>query len=108
MLNLNLGATNTQVNPPPQNNLFGNDLLGFGSSSSNQNTGFGNNALGGNLIGFGNNPIQTTQSNQGNINFGFGAPQQSVPVPVQNTNSNATKILAYENTQIQIWMSCQK
>lgn len=91
-----------QTNNQPQNNggfsLLGDDFLGLGGGQPTQqvnnvqpqqNTGFS----------FNQNPPQ----NQG-FNWGQTAQQPQVNQPQQNPN----KFLAYENSQIQIYMNCVK
>jgi len=97
MLDLNLGGN---TNPPPQNNSFGSELLGFGNSQPQTNNA--NNLMGGgDLLGFGNSQPQ-------NMGFNMNTNQQNVSVQQKPVQNSANKILAYENSQIQIWMNCQK
>lgn len=99
MLNLNLGGN---TNTPPQNQNFGGDLLGFGNSQPIQNNT--NNFLGGgDLLGFSSNQPQ----NNG-FNMNTNSVQQNTNQIPNKTVQNANKILAYENSQMQIWMNCQK
>ncbi len=130
---LSLGTTQPQNTFVQPNTSTGFDmgLLGFGSPNpqtqtvntqpvnSNQTNG-GFNLLGEDFLGMGNsqptqqvvnNPPQNTgfsfnQPQSQNQGFGWGVqPQQTqVNQPQQNTN----KFLAYDNPQIQIWMSCVK
>jgi len=118
--------TNNQFAPNNQNNNFGVNLL-----SGNNNGGF--NALN---IQQNQAPQQSFQQpaqqtpfsfqqqppqNQGGFDFnllGSSQPQSNVsnpPPQVNNSsgfqpivNNNPNKILAYENTHLQIWMDCIK
>jgi hypothetical protein len=99
MLNLNLGGNTNTVS---QNQNFGGDLLGFGNSQPIQNNA--NNFLGGgDLLGFGSNQPQ----NNG-FNLNTNPVQQNINQIQNKPVQNANKILAYENSQMQIWMNCQK
>jgi len=112
----------------------GGDLLGFGNT---QPTAVQPHT-GGDLLGFGNsNPSSFGQGGQGGFsfdsppsnpppsqNFGFnlmGSNQGQSPPIIQTAttlqsqlsfvpiiNNNPNKILAYENTHMQIWMDCIK
>jgi hypothetical protein len=103
MLNLNLGGNTNTV--PSQNNGFGGDLLGFGNSQPNKITNANNLLGGGDLLGFGQSPPQNNGFNLMNQNNNV---QQNIPQTIKQPTQNANKILAYENSQMQIWMNCQK
>jgi len=130
---LSLGSTQPQpVSVQPQNTGFDMGLLGFGSTSPQptgnlaqqpvqpaQNNG-GFSLLGDDFLGMGtsqpvqkpvnNVPVQNTgfsfnQPQTQPQGFNWGVQQQTQPTqPQQNPN----KFLAYENSQIQIWMNCNK
>lgn len=129
LLNLNVGTTqppvNNQFNPVSNVGGFDMNLLGFGSSPQtqpvqpqNNNTLGGNSLLGNDFLGLGGsnqtqpNTMQNTgfnmntQSNQMGGMGGFNWNQQQ-PV-AQNNQNQLQNILAYENSQIQIWMKCIK
>lgn len=130
---LSFGASQPPTIPTqPQSSGFDMGLLGFGGPSTqpavnlvqqpvqpSQNTG-GFSLLGDDFLGMGNSqPVQKPMNivppqNTGfNFNqpqtqpqsFNWGTQQQTQPTqPQQNPN----KFLAYENSQIQIWMNCLK
>ncbi len=110
------------VNKPTVNNNFlgGGDLMGFGFSTPPNNPPPQN--LGG---GFSFNPPQNQPQPPTNNLGGFNllgstqpvqqqAPQPPVTLPQQSTgfqpiiNNNPNKILAYDNTHLQIWIDCIK
>lgn len=131
---LSFGSTQPQTQPiQPQSSGFDMGLLGFGGSSPQpainlnqqqikppQNNG-GFSLLGEDFLGMGSTqPVQQPVNNFQTQNTGFSfnqpqtqpqgfnwgvQPQQNQQVqPQQNTN----KFLAYENSQIQIWMNTIK
>ncbi len=109
------------VAQPPVNNLMGgSDLMGFGFTSNPSPPVAVNQ--GGFNFGQTNPPLQAPQPQNNNFGFnllGGSQPVQQAPQPVslpaQNTtafqpivNNNPNKILAYDNTHLQIWIDCIK
>lgn len=122
---LNMDISGNQTTTTPLSNDMGmGDLLGFSTPSptpvqNNQgvnslNNPLGGDILGGDFLGLGtNNNNMNTQpqtlntqaqsvANQGLGNWGVNSAEKT---PKQETNNT---FLAYENSQIQIWMICNK
>ena len=126
LLNLNVGTTqqsvNNQFNPVSNVGGFDMNFFGFGSTpqtqqgqSQNNNSFGGNSLLGNDFLGLGGptqtqqNPVQNTGfgiNTQSNQMSGFNWNQQ--PPVAQNNQNQVAPLLAYENSQIQIWMKCIK
>ena len=105
--------------PPANNNFLGGDLMGFGFSTQPNNPPQ-------NQGGFNFNPTQNQPQPPSNNLGGFNllgstqqvqqqAPQPPVTLPQQTStgfqpiiNNNPNKILAYDNTHLQIWIDCIK
>lgn len=125
---LGFGLSSPTQAPPPQppaqvnNGFSGNDLMGFGFSTGPSNptpvqppvqTGFN--------FGIGSSQPQPVQAPQPqNNNFGFNllgsqptSVQPQAPTSQTSTfqpivNNNPNKILAYDNSHLQIWIDCIK
>ena len=134
LMTLNVGnpqpqPTNTFVQ---QNNGFDMGLLGFGNPTpstqpvvNNQQTG-GLNLLGNDFLGLGTQPTQPVQpvnnfnqqpnnafsfnqpAQQQNPGFNWGIQPQVQQPQVNQAQKNPNRFLAYENSQIQVWMNCVK
>jgi hypothetical protein len=105
--------------PPANNNFLGGDLMGFGFSTPPNNPPPQN--LGGFSFNQPQNQPQPPTNNLGGFNL-LGstqpvqqqAPQPPVTLPQQTAgfqpiiNNNPNKILAYDNTHLQIWIDCIK
>lgn len=126
---LGFGLSSPTQAPPPQppaqvnSGLIGNDLMGFGFSTgpSNPTPSVQPTAQTGFNFGLGSPQPQPVQAPQPqNNNFGFnllGSQTTSVQPPAQTSqvatfqpivNNNPNKILAYDNSHLQIWIDCIK
>lgn len=126
LLSLNVGSNQSSINNQfntGSSNVGGFDmnLLGFSNTSQtqpiqpqNNNSLNGNSLLGNDFLGLGGSQQVPTQNTGFNMNpstnqtGGFNWNQQAPTQNIQNPQVHASKILAYENSQIQIWMKCIK
>lgn len=99
----------TQPVVNPQNNggfnLLGNDFLGLGSSTNPPVQKQSVNNFNAQNIGLSFNQSSNPSQNQG---FNWGVQSQVQQPQINQAQQNTNKFLAYENSQVQVWMNCIK